>query len=187
MSKGLIGLLTVIGIVVIIVIWGMGAYNGIITLDEEVSAKWAQIDNTLQRRSDLVPDLVKVANKYAAHEKEIIDSVTNARAAMLGAGSVEEKVAANNQLSSAMGRLLAVAENYPNLKANEQYIRLMDEMAGTENRIAVARMDYNEAVKSYNVKIKRFPTNLIKGIAGAEEKVFFEIEESAKAKPEYDL
>lgn len=187
MNKGLTAVIVIIAILVLGGLWIMGAYNGIIKLDEEVSAKWAQIENQLQRRFDLVPDLVKVANKYASHEKEIIDSVTNARAAMLGANTVEEKATANNQLSSALGRLLAISENYPDLKANENYSQLMDEMAGTENRIAVARMDYNEAVKNYNIKIKTFPTNLIKGIAGAEEKAFFEIQEEASTKPEYDL
>jgi len=181
----------VVGVIVVLlfvgVMWYGGTYNSIVKLDTEVEAKWAQIDNLLLRRSDLVPDLVKVANKYAEYEKETITAISNARAAMVGAGSIEEKMEANNELSSAVSRLLAISESYPDLKANQQYVTLMDEMAGTENRIAVARKDYNEAVGDYNVKIKTFPTVLIANMLGAQEKTFFEVNEASKAKPEYDL
>ena len=187
MKKGLI----VIGVIVVLLIagvmWFGGTYNSIVKLDAEVEGKWVQIDNLLLRRSDLVPDLVKVANKYAAYEQETITAIANARAAMVGAGSIDEKMQANNDLSSAISRLLAISESYPDLKANTQYVTLMDEMAGTENRIAVARKDYNEAVQQYNVKIKTFPTVFIANMLGAEEKTFFEVDEASKAKPEYDL
>lgn len=187
MKKGLIAICVVVVLVIIGVMWFGGTYNSIVEFEAEVSEKWAQIDNLLLRRSDLVPDLVKVANKYAAYEQETITAISNARAAMAGAGSVEEKMQANNELSSAVSRLLAISESYPDLKANEQYVTLMDEMAGTENRIAVARKNYNESVKNYNVKIKTFPTVLIANMLGAEEKAFFEVDEASKVKPEYDL
>ena len=187
MKKGLI----VVGIIVVLLIagvmWFGGTYNSIVKLETNVDAKWAQIDNLLLRRSDLVPDLVKVANKYAAYEQETITAISNARAAMVGAGSIDEKMQANNELSSAIYRLLAISESYPDLKANTQYVMLMDEMAGTENRIAVARKDYNEAVGQYNVKIKTFPTVFIANTLGAKEKAFFEVDDASKVKPEYDL
>lgn len=187
MGKGLIIVLVIIGIVILGISWGVGIYNNVIKLEVEVDVKWAQIDNQLLRRSDLVPDLVRVANKYASTEKEIIQGVADARSKLAGAGTVQEKNAANNELDSALSRLLVVVENYPNLKSNEQYTRVMDEMAGTENRLAVARMDYNEAVKTFNVKIKTFPTALFRGIMGVEEKVFFEVPAESRQKPEYDL
>ncbi|MBP3284421.1 MAG: LemA family protein [Clostridia bacterium] len=187
MKKGLIAVGVIVVLMLAFGLWYGGTYNSVVALDTEVSAKSAQIDNLLLRRSDLVPDLVKVANKYAAYEQETITAISNARAAMLGAGTTAEKMEANNELSSAISRLLAISENYPDLKANQQYITLMDEMAGTENRIAVARKDYNESVQQYNVKIKTFPTVLIANMMGASEKAFFEVDETSKVKPEYDL
>ncbi len=187
MKKGLV----VGGIILILVgILGMGfagAYNSVVRLGEEVDSKWAQVENLLQRRYDLVPDLVKVANKYASHEKEVINAVVDARTKLNGASTVEEKNVASEELEGALSRLLVVVENYPTLKADATYIALMDEMSGTENRIAVARRDYNEAVKQYNVKIKSFPIVLFRGMLGAEEKTFFEVESNVLQKPEYDL
>ena len=187
MKSSVISLIVIVAVVALCGIWVASAYNGIIALDEQVAANFAQIDNQLKRRVDTIPDLIKVVNKYAAHEKEVIDSVSNARAKLAGATTIEEKTQANASLDSAVSRLLAISENYPDLKANQEYSKLMDEMAGTENRIAVARRDYNESVKEYNVKIKTFPTVLIKGLAGAEEKSFFEIEESEREKPDYEI
>ena len=187
MKKGLI-VGGVIAVVLVFLIAGFaGTYNSVIRLDEEANEKWAQVENQLQRRYDLVPDLVKVANKYAAHEQEVINAVVEARAKLTSAGNMEDEVEATAELENALSRLLVVVENYPNLKADATYIALMDEMAGTENRIAVARKDYNEAVKEYNVKIKTFPIVLFRGMLGAEEKVFFEVQDNVLSKPEYDL
>ena len=187
MKKGL----TIGGIVllILVILIGafMGAYNSVIRLDEEVNEKWAQIENQLQRRYDLVPDLVKVANKYAAHEKDVINDVLDARSKLAGANTANTQVEATAELENAISRLLVVIENYPTLKADATYIALMDEISGAENRIAVARKDYNEAVKEYNVKIKSFPIVLFRGMLDTEEKVFFEVQENALSKPEYDL
>lgn len=187
MKNAIIGLVVVLGIVLLGAFGFGGMYNSVIALGEDVDAKWAQIENQLQRRYDLVPDLVKIANKYASHEKDTIEAVVNARAKLNGANTVDEEVNASKELEGALSRLLVVVENYPTLKADATYISLMDEMSGTENRIAVARKDYNEAVKEYNVKIKSFPTVLIRGMIGAEEKTFFEVDSNVMTKPEYEL
>jgi LemA protein len=139
-----------------------GTYNSLVTLDEGVKAAWAQVENQLQRRYDLIPNLVETVKGYAAHEKEVFLKVTEARAKVGGATTIGDKIAANNGLSAALSRLLLVVERYPDLKANTNFIRLQDELAGTENRIAVERRRYNETVKVYNIKIRRFPTNLLK-------------------------
>ena len=187
MKNGVIVLIVVLGIILVGAFWLGGTYNSVIALEEDVDAKWAQIENQLQRRYDLVPDLVKIANKYASHEKDTIEAVVNARAKLNGVNTVEEEVNASKELEGAISRLLVVVENYPTLKADATYISLMDEMSGTENRIAVARKDYNESVREYNVKIKSFPTVLIRGMIGAEEKTFFEVDSNVMAKPEYEL
>lgn len=187
MKNGVVALIVILVIVVLGAVWFGGTYNSVVALGENVDAKWAQIENQLQRRYDLVPDLVKVANKYAAHEKDTIEAVVNARAKLSGANTVEDEIAASNELEGALSRLLVVVENYPTLKADATYISVMDEMLGTENRIAVARKDYNEAVKEYNVKIKSFPVVLFRGMLGAKEKAFFEVDSKVMTKPEYDL
>ena len=187
MKNGSIVLIVILAVVVLGAVWFGATYNSVVALGENVDAKWAQIENQLQRRYDLVPDLVKVANKYAAHEKDTIEAVVNARAKLSGASTVEDEIAASKELEGALSRLLVVVENYPTLKADATYISLMDEMSGTENRIAVARKDYNESVKEYNVKIKTFPTVLIRGMIGAEEKTFFEVESNVMGKPEDGL
>jgi LemA protein len=154
--------------------WCMSKYNGLVTQNEDIDKAWAQVQNVLQRRSDLIPNLVETVKGYAAHEKEVFEQVASARARLSGSASPAEAAAANAGLSSALGRLLAIAEAYPQLKANENFIRLQDELAGTENRIANERRTYNEVVRNYNVSLKRFPVNLLAGSFGFKEREYFE-------------
>lgn len=164
-----------------------GTYNQLVALDENVNSKWSQIDNQLQRRADLIPNLVETVKGYAAHEKEIFDSVNKAREKLLSANTVADKAASNEELNTALGRLLAIAENYPNLKADANFRQLSDELAGTENRIAVARMDYNNAVQAYNTKIRSFPTSIIANMFGFKEREYFKADEAAKTVPKVDF
>jgi LemA protein len=187
MSKGWTGCLVVVGVVVLVglVLGGslVGIYNRLVTQNEQVSNAWAQVQNVLQRRADLIPNLVETVKGYAAHEKEVFEKVAEARSRLAGAASPREAAAANDGLTSALSRLLAIAENYPNLKANENFIRLQDELAGTENRIAVERMRYNEAVRVFNTSLKRFPTNLVATFLRFQEKEYFEAEKGAQEAP----
>ena len=161
-----------------------GTYNSLVTMDEQVKAAWAQVENQLQRRYDLIPNYVETVKGYAAHEKEVLTQVTEARSRVGGATGVGEKIQANNQLSSALSRLLLVVERYPDLKANQNFIRLQDELAGTENRIAVERRRYNESVRAFNTRIRQFPTNIFAGIFGFEKADFYEAPEEAKTAPQ---
>jgi LemA protein len=187
MRKGLVGCLGVLAVLVVLGVivggWLMGSYNGMVTAREGVDKAWAQVQNVLQRRGDLIPNLVETVKGYAAHEKEVFESVADARGRLAGATTPGEAAAANAGLTSALGRLLAIAENYPQLKANENFIRLQDELAGSENRIATERMRYNEAVRAYNILIKRFPANVIAGMFGFTEKEYFEAEAGAREVP----
>lgn len=182
MKKFLIGLLVVLAV---IAVYFISVYNGVVSKHENISAKWAQVENQLQRRNDLIPNLVNTVKGYAAHEKNVFEEVTNARSRWANAGSVDEKVKAAGAMDSALSRLLLVAENYPNLKADQTFLRLMDELSGTENRIAVERMRYNEAVREYNVNVRTFPGNIISGMFGYKPATeYFKAEEKAKAVPE---
>ena len=180
--------LLIVGIVLLIIIvipysYLKGTYNRLVTLDEGVKAAWAQVENQLQRRFDLIPNYVETVKGYAKHEKEVLTQVTEARAKVGGAGNIPDKISANNQLSAALSRLLLVVERYPDLKANANFIRLQDELAGTENRIAVERRRYNETVKTYNVTIRQFPTNIVAGMFGFEKAVFFEVPKEVQQAP----
>ena len=177
------GLIVIIAIIAIIIISFAGSYNGMVSKAEEVDNKFATIDAQLQRRADLIPNLVNTVKGYAAQEKEIIASVTEARAKLAGASTVEEKANADEELTSALNRLLVVVENYPELKSSQNFIQLSDELAGTENRIATARRDYNEAVKEYNLKIKRFPTNLMASMFRFESKAYFQATDGSREVP----
>ncbi len=161
----------------------IGTYNRLVRMDEEVKAAWAQVENQLQRRNDLIPNLVETVKGYTKHEKEVLLEVTKARASVSGAKTISEKIKANNQLTSALSRLLVVVERYPQLKANENFLRLQDELAGTENRLAVERRRYNETVRRYNTALRSFPTNIMAKLFGFQKATFFQVPESAKGVP----
>jgi LemA protein len=181
----------ILGIVLIIALslfgWVRGTYNGLVRGDEEVKASWGQVENALQRRADLIPNLVETVRGYQIHEQDVLVRVTEARSRVAGAGSVSEQMEANNQLSSALSRLLVVVENYPNLKANENFIRLQDELAGTENRIAVERGRYNEKVRDYNVRVRSFPNNIAASLTGFKPATTFEAAPGAETAPKVDF
>lgn len=159
-------------------------YNSMVSMKEGVSAAWSQVENQLQRRNDLIPNLVETTKGYAAHEKEIFESVANARSKLIGASSREEKIDAANGLSSALSRLLVLTESYPNLKADQQFARLSDELAGTENRIATERKRYNEVVQEYNTYIQKFPAVFMARTFGFQPEKYFEAPEAAKQVPQ---
>jgi LemA protein len=159
------------------------SYNRFVSQEEAIKAQWAQVQNQLQRRNDLIPNLVETVKGYAAHEEGVYKDIADARSRLLAARSPEETIQAANQQTSALGRLLAVDENYPQLLANEQFNRLMDELSGTENRIAVERMRYNEAVQAYNTSRRQFPANLTAKMFGFSEYPFFEAPEAAREVP----
>ena len=161
-----------------------GNYNTFVTLDVSVKSSWAQVENQLQRRYDLIPNLVETVKGYAKQEKDVLVEVTNARAKVGGAANVPDKIAANNALSGSLSRLLVVVEKYPDLKSNVNFLRLQDELAGTENRIAVERKRYNDAVQTYNVAIRTFPANLLAGMFGFTPATFFEAPAAAKTAPQ---
>ncbi len=186
----------VLGILAIIVLWIAGMYNGFVAAEEEVESAWSQVENQYQRRADLVPNLVATVKGYAAHEQETLEGVIEARAKATqvtidpAKATPEQLVAfqaAQGELSQALGRLLAVAENYPDLKANENFRDLQAQLEGTENRITVARQLFNESARNYNTKIRRFPNNILAGMCGFEKKPYFEAEEGASKAPKVEF
>jgi len=187
MNKKVLWIVVPIAIIVIIVwslfSWYINTRNQLIHLEENTNAGWAEIDNQLQRRNDLIPNLVATVRGYAAHEHDIFTSIADARSRLMGAGGVAETAAASGQLEGALSRLLMIVENYPQLKADQNFIRLQDELAGTENRLAVARRRYNEGVREFNARIRFFPANIIAGHLGLERKPYFEIPEAAREAP----
>lgn len=187
MKKSTIAIIVVVVILIAIIAGLVSSYNGVVSLSEEVDNKFATIDTMLQRRADLIPNLVNTVKGYTNQEQAVIDSVTDARAKLAGANSVEEKANADQELTSALNNLLVVVENYPDLKSSQNFINLSDELAGTENRIATARKDYNDAVKEYNTKIKRFPTNIVSGMFGYDEKEYFQASEGSEEVPTVDF
>lgn len=183
MKKGMI-IAIVVGLVVILGIGLISANNKLVSMETQVDAALANIDTNLQRRADLIPNLVSTVKGYAAHEQEAIDSVTKARENLAGAATIEDKAEADSQLTAALNNLLVVVENYPDLKASANFTQLADELAGTENRIAVARRDYNDAVQSYNTAIRKFPTSIIANLFGFAQKDYFQASEGAQDVPQ---
>lgn len=186
-SAVLVALIAIVALIVIAAMLIVPKYNKLVTGEETVEAAWAQVENQLQRRFDLVPNLVNTVKGYAEHEEEIFTQIADARTQYGNANTVEETADANNELSSALSRLLVVIENYPNLKADAQFTRLMDELAGTENRLTVARKDYNDTVQQFNNDVRRFPGNLIAGMFSFEQKDYFEIKEGVEEAPAVDF
>ena len=180
-------LLIVLAVIVVLAIaaysFFAGNYNKFVKMDVGIKAAWSQVENQLQRRYDLIPNLVETVKGYAKQEKDVLVEVTNARSKVGGAGTIPDKIAANNQLTGALSRLMVVVEKYPDLKSNQNFMKLQDELAGTENRIAVERMRYNEAVKVYNEAIRSFPANILAGMYGFKEAAFFEAPKDAKEAP----
>jgi LemA protein len=187
--KPLVLIAVVVGLVILVsALWFSGIYNRLVGLKEDTSASWAQVETVLQRRFDLIPNLVNTVKGYAEHEKEILEEVTRLRSQWGSARSVDEKVQTANQLEGTLSRLLLVAEQYPQLKANENFKDLQYELAGTENRIAVERQRYNESIRAYNVAVRQFPATLVAGIAGfTPSDAYFESASGAKEAPKVDF
>lgn len=180
-------------IAAVVVIWGVSSYNGIVSQEEEVKAQWSKVESSYQRRMDLIPNLVNTVKGYADFEKETLTAVTQARASAsqtvidptnLNQNNIAQFQQAQGELSSALSRLLVTIEKYPNLKANQNFLELQSQLEGTENRINVERNRYNDSAKGFNAKIRRFPTNLVAGIAGAEQFGYFEAQAGAENAPQ---
>ena len=192
MGKGLIVVIVLILIVGLVGLVAFGQYVGVkntlVTKNEAVKASWSQVDIVLQRRADLIPNLVETVKGFAAQEQTVFGDIAKARSALLSAGTPQEKIAANGQLDGALGRLLIVVENYPQLKSNEQFLRLQDELAGTENRIAVERKRYNDTLQDYNTYIQQFPNSIFAGWAGFKPNdAYFKASEGSREVPKVNF
>lgn len=188
--------ITFIAVVAIVALWGISAYNGMVNKDEQVENQWANVETQYQRRADLIPNLVNTVKGYAVHEQQTLQGVVAARSEATQvkidpSNITPEQLAAfqkaQSGVSSALGRLLAVAENYPDLKANENFKELQSQLEGTENRITVARKDFNDAAKTYNQTIRRFPGNILAGMFGFEKKAYFEAQEGTESAPKVEF
>lgn len=192
MKKGTIITIVVIALVLIIFFWVKGIYNGMVTADEQVNTAWSQVENVYQRRADLIPNLVATVKGYAEHEQQTLQGVVDARAKAtritvnpddLTAESLQRFQQAQGELGSALGKLLMIQENYPDLKANENFIALQQQLEGSENRIAVERQKFNEASRRYNTMIRKFPANIFAGMFGFGQKPYFEADEGSESVP----
>jgi len=192
MKKGTIVLLSIVGIIVILFLWGMGQYNGMVKADETVGKSWANVESQYQRRSDLIPNLVQTVKGYAKHEEGTLTAVVEARAkatqtvidpSHMTQQSLAKYQAAQAEVGSALNRLLVTVEKYPDLKANQNFLELQAQLEGTENRISVERQRFNETAQSYNTMIRQFPKNMIAGLCGFEKKAYFEADAGAEKAP----
>ncbi|HVM33448.1 MAG TPA: LemA family protein [bacterium] len=180
--------LGLVGFVLVVFLICMGSYNSLVSSNEAVEAQWSQVENVMQRRFDLIPNLVATVKGYAKHERETLEEVTRLRSQWGAAQSRDEKVRTSDQLEGTLNHLMVVLENYPDLKANESFLKLQDELAGTENRITVERQRYNEAVQDYNVKVRSFPSNLMASIGGFQRKdTYFKAASGADQAPKVDF
>lgn len=184
MKKTWIAVLALLVLLGILGISAVGSYNNLVQLNESTNGKWSQVNVQLQRRADLIPNLVSTVKGYATHEQEILNNLADARSRLVGAQGVADKAAANEELSSTLSKLLVIVENYPTLKADANFRQLQDELAGTENRIATARKDYNDSVQIYNAKIKTFPNSIWAGMLGFSPRDYFQAEEGTKTVPQ---
>ncbi len=182
------GLLIVLGVVVLVGLWAGSVYNKLVNSSEAVPAAWGQVETVLQRRYDLIPNLVNTVKGYAKHEKDLLTEVTRLRSQWGEAKNQGQKMAASTGLESALSKLMVVVEQYPQIKANENFIRLQDELAGTENRISVERMRYNETVNAYNVTVRGFPTNMVANMFGFKKaENYYEGEKAAQQAPKVEF
>lgn len=196
MKKSSIVLAVVAAVVILLFFWVKNTYNGMVTMDEGVNTAWSQVENVYQRRADLIPNLVATVKGYAGHESSTLESVVEARSKATGItvdpeNLTPERLAefqqAQGELGAALGRLLLLQENYPDLKANENFLALQQQLEGSENRIAVERRKFNEAARAYNIKIRRFPGNIVAGMFGFEAKPYFEADSSAATAPKVEF
>lgn len=192
--RGLTLTIIVVAVVLLLVFWGVGQYNSLVVLDEQVNTSWSQVENQYQRRADLIPNLVETVKGYASHERETLEGVINARAKasqpiiQAGDGMTQEQLNQFQQvqgdLTSALNRLMVVVERYPELKADENFRQLQAQLEGTENRITTARMDFNNEAQQYNTKVRRFPTNIFAGLFGFHQRPYFQAEAGAEQAPQ---
>ncbi len=191
MNNGMKVFFVLLGIVAIIALavamWAIGQYNHIVTLDEQVKAQWAQVDNQLKRRYDLIPNLVETVKGYATHEKELFENIANARTKYFQAQTPQDKIQASSALEGVLSRLLVLRETYPQLKANESFLKLQDSLEGTENRIAVERKRYNETAQALNTYRRTFMGRIIASLAGVNEAAYYNIPETEKAVPKVNF
>ena len=192
--RGLTITIIVVAVVLLLVFWGVGQYNSMVVLDEQVNTSWSQVENQYQRRADLIPNLVETVKGYASHERETLEGVINARAkasqpiVQAGDGMTQEQLnqfqQAQGDLTSALNRLMVVVERYPELKADENFRQLQAQLEGTENRITTARMDFNNEAQQYNTKVRRFPTNIFAGLFDFHQRPYFQAEAGAEQAPQ---
>jgi LemA family protein len=187
MSKKTTIIVAIVAVIAVIALMVISGYNSLVSKEESVDTAYSNVSVMLERRADLIPNLVNTVKGYMEHGTEVIENITTARENLLGAKNIDEQMEANDQLTSSLDALMVVVENYPDLKASENFIQLSDELAGTENRISTARKDYNDEVKSYNTAIKKFPTNILASMFGFEQKEYFEAKESATEVPEVEF
>lgn len=196
MKKGVIVLIVIAVVVIGLFMWVKNSYNALVKMDEGVSGAWSQVENVYQRRADLIPNLVATVKGYASHEQETLEGVINARSKAtqltvnaddLTPEALEKYQKAQGELGSALGKLLAITENYPDLKANQNFLELQSQLEGTENRIAVERQKFNTAAQAYNTSIRQFPRNILAGMFGFDKKPYFEADEGAKTAPKVEF